>query len=124
MAAQSVTLRSGQPDAWHCDMLRSYGDCAQFEHKHPVCCTQNHICDHEQLSCWQDAVCMMALMAGARSLRLYSLEGLREGARKPVRKQLLEYAIIHAGALATPQGPGLAVITSEGFVAVGLGNAV
>ena len=66
----------------------------------------------------QDSVCTMALLAGSKSLRLYSLEGLREGSRKPLRKQLLEYAIVHAGVLVTLQGPGLAVITSEGFLAV------
>lgn len=62
----------------------------------------------------------MALVAGSKSLRLYSMEGLRYGARKPLRKQLLEYAIVHAGVLVTPQGPGLAVVTSEGFLAVSL----
>ena len=62
--------------------------------------------------------CALVLLAASRSLRLYSTAGLREASRKPLRKQLLEYEIVHAAAFSTPQGPGLAVVTSSGFVAV------
>ena len=62
--------------------------------------------------------CALVLLAASKSLRLYSVEGLREAARKPLKKQLLEYVIIHAAAFNTPQGPGLCVVTSTGFLAV------